>query len=79
MIKYCLVVDIRSLVANLKCLVISQNVKSLALALALVCRYLNKRLTYLINQLIYYEGVCRTAPGTPGLLTIFSSSHDKQF
>ena len=29
-----------------------------------------KRLTYLINELINDEAVCRTAPATPGLLII---------
>ena len=29
-------------------------------------------MTYLINQLISYKGVCRTAPATPGLVNKLS-------
>ena len=30
-----------------------------------------KMLTQWLNELINYEGVCRTAPATPGLLKLF--------
>ena len=35
-----------------------------------VLKIWRKRLTHLMNELMSNEGVCRTAPATPGLLDI---------
>ena len=36
-----------------------------------ILKILWKMMALFINQLIYYKGVCTTAPATPGLLKIY--------